>query len=313
MTANRLNTRPIEKVWGRNHLPRAFGAAVAENEPVGEIWFEDPRGGEAADILVKYLLTSETLSIQVHPDDAMARARGYRSGKDEAWLVVDAEPGARIGLGLRSAISKEELRAAALDGRIEELVDWRPARAGDVYYSPAGTIHALGPGLTLIEVQQNADLTYRLYDYGRPRELHLDEAIEAARPEPYVAPFQPYELSPGREILVDCGAFVLERWTIAAGGRLAGRGGGPVWMIPVSGGGLVDGQKLKAPNVWLVEDQSRVRIDDGSEILFAYPGQGVREELFVDTRINAAPHAFHDRRRFVPAVKVPPAFVSSLL
>ena len=312
MTANRLRTRPIEKVWGRHDLPRAFGAAVADGEPVGEIWFEDPSGG-SADLLVKYLLTSEKLSIQVHPDAAMARARGYRCGKDEAWLVVAAEPGARIGLGLRTAIGKEELRAAALDGRIEALVDWRPAHVGDVYYSPAGTIHALGPGLTLIEVQQNIDLTYRLYDYGRPRELHLDDAIEAARPEPYVAPFAPYELTPGREILVDGPAFVLERWTVAAGGRLAATAARPVWMIPVSGGGLIDGEPLAAPAVWMVEDQSRVRIDQGSEILFAYPGEGVRPELFVDTRVGAAPHGFHDRRHFVPAVKVPPAFVSSLL
>ena len=312
MTANRLETRSIEKVWGRHDLPRAFGAAMAEGEPVGEIWFEDPRGGDA-DLLVKYLLTSDKLSIQVHPDTRMAQARGYPRGKDEAWLVVAAEPGARIGLGLRTAISKDELRAAAVDGRIEQLLHWREANVGDFYFSPAGTIHALGPGLTLIEVQQNIDLTYRLYDYGRPRELHLDDAIEAALPVPYVAPFAPYEHSPGREILVDSPAFVIERWTIGTGGRLAAKAGRPVWMIPVSGGGMIDGEPLKAPTVWMVEDQSRVRIDEGSEILFAYPGGGVRDELFVDTRVTASPYGFHERRNFVPAVQIAPAFVSNLL
>lgn len=308
MTANRLNTRSIEKVWGRSDLPRAFGlAAPTAQQPVGEIWFEDSKGPRP-DLLVKYLLTSEKLSIQVHPDAAAARAYGYPSGKDEAWLVVAAEPGARIGLGLRAPISKAELRAAALDGRIEAMIDWREVSAGDVFFSPAGTIHALGPGLTLVEIQQNVDVTYRLYDYGRPRELHLDEAIAAAIPEPYVAPFEPYAYAPGREILVDSPAFVIERWTIGAGGRLAAGPERPVWLIPVRGGGLIDGQPLEAPTVWVVEDQSRIRIDEGSEVLFAYPGQGVCDALFVDTRIADAPIPGHERRHFVPARRIDPIF-----
>lgn len=306
MTANRLETRPIEKVWGRHHLPRAFAAAFEEGEePVGEIWFEDPRGGES-DLLVKYLLTSEKLSIQVHPDGPTARAAGHARGKDEAWVVVAAEPGARIGLGLRTKLGKDALRAAALDGRIEELLDWREAKVGDVYYSPAGTIHALGPGLTLIEVQENIDLTYRLYDYGRPRELHLDAAVEAARPEPYVAPFRPYEHARGRQILVDSHAFVLERWTAGAGGLLAGEPGRPVWLIPISGGGMIDGEALRAPTVWLVDDQSRVRIDEGSDILFAYAGGGVIEELLVSTRVARADGTIFERRQ-APAIRVPAA------
>jgi mannose-6-phosphate isomerase len=308
MTANRLSTRSIEKVWGRSDLPHAFGLAMeAAQQPVGEIWFED-RKGTRPDLLVKYLLTSERLSIQVHPDAAQARAHGYPCGKDEAWLVVAAEPGARIGLGLRASVSKAELRAAALDGRIEAMIDWRDVRAGDVFFSPAGTIHALGPGLTLVEIQQNVDVTYRLYDYGRPRELHLDEAIAAAIPEPYVAPFVPYSCAPGREILVDSPAFVIERWTIGAGGRLAGGPERPVWLIPVRGGGLIDGHALEAPAVWVVEDQSRVRIDEGSEVLFAYPGQGVCDALFVNTRVCDAPAPGRERRHFVPARRIDPTF-----
>lgn len=307
MSANRLSTRPIEKVWGRHDLPHAFGALWAGAQPVGEIWFGDPAAADAA-LLVKYLLTSDKLSIQVHPDDRAARAAGYRRGKDEAWIIVAAEPGARIGLGLTHEVSREELRAAALDGSIERLVRWREAKAGDVYHSPAGTIHALGPGLTLIEVQQNCDLTYRLYDYGRPRELHLDAAIAAAHPEPWEPPSRPHMLMPGREILVDCPAFVLERWTVPAGGRLAGETGRPVWAIPVRGGGLIDGQPLAAPGVWLVEDHSRVRIDPDSEILFAYPGAGVIGELFIDTRVADAASAGPDRRR--PARRIDPVFVA---
>jgi mannose-6-phosphate isomerase len=83
-------------------------------------------------------------------------------------VILEAEPEARIGLGLCHEVSRDELRAAALDGSIEQLLDWHPAKAGDVFFSPAGTVHALGAGLTLVEIQQNLDLTYRLYDYGRP-------------------------------------------------------------------------------------------------------------------------------------------------
>lgn len=303
MTANRLAKRPVEKVWGRQHLPRAFGIGQEGDEPVGEIWFQDRRGGDA-ELLIKYLLTCEKLSIQVHPDATAAQAQGHKRGKDEAWLIVDTEPGAKIGIGLRREVGKDELRRAALDGSIEELVDWREAHPGDFYYSPAGTIHALGPGLTLIEIQQNVDLTYRLYDYGRPRELQLDEAVAAALPEPYAAPFTPYQYSPGREILADGPAFVVERWTTPAGGRLAGEEGRPVWLIPVHGGGLVDSERLEPPAVWLVEDQSRVRIDEGSEMLFAYPGAGVIEELFIDTRTAARETGVEERRSYRPPVRV---------
>src|SRR5690606_8536157 len=210
MSVVRLTVRRVEKPWGRRDLPPAFGAVAAEAEPIGEIWFEDPRGRDPL-LLVKYLFTSDKLSIQVHPDDAAAREMGLRNGKDEAWLVLDAEPGAQIGLGLREAVSKEVLRAAALDGTLQDMVEWRAAVAGDSYYSPAGTIHSIGGGLKLIEVQQNMDVTYRLYDFGRPRELHLDEAVGAARSAPYIRPFQPYEKAPGRTILSEGGKFVLER------------------------------------------------------------------------------------------------------
>lgn len=307
MTASPLTKRPVEKVWGRAHLPLAFGAGDHGDEPVGEIWFQDGRGSEA-ELLVKYLMTCEKLSIQVHPDTQAAQAAGHRRGKDEAWLVIDTEPGARIGIGLTQKLSKEALRSAALDGSIEALVDWREAAPGDFYYSPAGTIHALGPGLTLIEIQQNLDLTYRLYDYGRPRELQLDEGIAAARAEPYRAAFSPYLHSPGREILAAGPAFVVERWTVAGGGLLATEEGRPVWLIPVSGTGLIDSEALAPPAVWLIEDQSRVRIDEGSEMLFAYPGVEIIETLFVDTRTTPRGAAGEERRNYRPPVRVSPSF-----
>lgn len=271
MTARQLITRRVEKPWGRRDLLPIFGAVEDEAEPVGEIWFEDPQGGDP-ELLVKYLFTSEKLSIQVHPDDEAARAAGHSRGKDEAWVVLEAEPDATIGIGLRAPASREELRAAALDGRVEEMLDWRPAKAGDVYYSPAGTVHALGPGLKLIEVQQNVDLTYRLYDYGRPRELHLDAGIAVSDPVPYEAPFAPYEAAPGRHILAEGPAFVLERWTAPVARVVEGQ----TWVVPVSGSGTIDGAPLEAGTVWLAEGRTELSTSDGADVLVAYPGGTLR-------------------------------------
>src|SRR5688500_510842 len=131
MTITRLVARRIEKVWGQRHLPSAFGTVADDAEPVGEIHFEDPRGGGRPELLVKYLFTAERLSIQVHPDDAAAHALGHPCGKDEAWLVLAAEPDAEIAIGLRRAVNKEEMRAAAVDGRVEDLEDWHEEVEGD--------------------------------------------------------------------------------------------------------------------------------------------------------------------------------------
>ena len=132
--------------------------------------------------MAKYLFTTERLSIQVHPDDATARQRGYPRGKDECWIVLDAGEDAELGIGTVRDVPLDELMAAARDGSIVDLMDWRRPKKGDFIYNPAGTIHALGPGLTVLEIQQAVDLTYRLYDYGRPRELHLEEAADVVRP-----------------------------------------------------------------------------------------------------------------------------------
>lgn len=175
----------VEKPWGRDDLPADFGSFGGRR--VGEIWFTHP-DGDAASILVKFLFTSERLSIQVHPDDAAAKAAGLARGKDECWLVLGADAGAELGVGLKAPASKAALRQAALDGSIAEMIDWRAPRVDDFIYNPAGTIHAIGGGMIIVEVQQNIDRTYRLYDYGRPRELHLDEGLAVAATSPVADP-----------------------------------------------------------------------------------------------------------------------------
>ncbi len=278
MPARRLTTKRVEKPWGRHDLWPGFEDAAPGGDPVGEVWFEDE--GKDPELLIKYLFTSEKLSIQVHPDDKAAQAHGYKRGKDEAWVILSAEPHATIAIGTLAPMTQDELRASALDGSIEDKVDWKAVKAGDFYYSPAGTVHAIGPGLTLVEVQQNVDLTYRLYDYGRPRELHLDDGVAVSKPVPFVAPHAPREISAGRTVLADGPAFVLERWSAAAEGTLTPEEGRPVWIVPLAGGGTVDGDTLEAGGVWLTEDATRLQLADGIDMLVAYPGKAVAEGLW---------------------------------
>lgn len=272
MPATRLITKRVEKPWGRRHLWPGFENVPCGGDPVGEIWFEMP-DGSSPELLVKYLFTSERLSIQVHPDDAAARAQGYPRGKDEAWVVLAAEPHATIAIGTRYPMSRAELRASAIDGSIEDKVFWKPVKSGDVFYSPAGTVHAIGAGLTIVEVQQNVDLTYRLYDYGRPRELHLEEGIAVSDPVPYVAPHVPCDKGGGRTVLTCGPAFVLERWAGARKTAVKAGEGRPVWLIPISGAGTIDGEPFEPGGVWYVPDEATIDVGDASNILVAYPGK----------------------------------------
>ena len=268
MVSARLSTIRVEKPWGRHRLWPGFADPAPEGMPVGEIWFEAPSDHDS-ELLVKYLFTSEKLSIQVHPDDAQARAKGFARGKDEAWVVLDAAPESTIALGTVRPLSRSDLRAAALDGSIEALVDWKPVAAGDVIYSPANTIHAIGAGITLIEVQQNVDLTYRLYDYGRPRELHLEDGVSVSDPVPFVVPRLGGERAPGRQVLASTGKFILERWTWRGAREL--KLGADGWLIPVIGSGQLDGSPFAAGECWMLNESANVSIDPDSEVLFASP------------------------------------------
>ena len=195
----KLATKIVDKPWGKRGIDPRFG--VDADRQVGEIWFEPPPGREL-DVMAKYLFTTERLSIQVHPDDEQARKRGHPRGKDECWIVLDVDDDAELGIGTIRDIDPNELMQAARDGSIVDLMDWRKPSKGDFIYNPAGTIHALGPGLTVMEIQQAVDLTYRLFDYGRPRELHLDEAADVVRPCPHDNKLDTH-VNGGSRLLVD--------------------------------------------------------------------------------------------------------------
>ncbi|HEX3423109.1 MAG TPA: class I mannose-6-phosphate isomerase [Sphingomicrobium sp.] len=239
----------IEKPWGRSELPQGFEPPYGKR--IGEVWFT---GAGDQPLLAKYLFTSERLSIQVHPDDAQARARGLPRGKFECWYIVSAEPNSTLGLGLKSRLSPGELRSAALDGSIEELIDWRRVAAGDFFLVPPGTIHAIGAGISLIEFQQNSDVTYRLYDYGRPRELHLQDGISVSSAEPY-SDRDAGHLDPSEHrVLVDGPEFVLVHSTADS---LEDR---TRWIIPIEGK-VRSGDEIAEPGeCLLLEAGERIEI-----------------------------------------------------
>ena len=278
MPAVRLETKRVEKPWGRMKLWPGFDDVAPGGAPVGEIWFQTAGGGDP-DLLIKYLFTSEKLSIQVHPDDAQAQARGYPRGKDEAWVILAADPTATIAVGTKAAMTADELRAASLDGSIEDKMVWHPAKKDDFFYSAAGTVHAIGPGLTLVEVQQNVDLTYRLYDYGSDRELHLDDGVAVSDPVPYVPPYTPAEIAPGRTMLSDSPKFVLERWSHTGTGTLKSDGR-PIWLVPLAGDGTIDGAAFTAGGVWLAEGDTALTLGAGTDLLVAYTGPGRIEAIW---------------------------------
>lgn len=273
----RLHRHVVRKPWGRSDVPYPVPDEDTGSEPIGEIWFDD-RTNPDPDLLVKQLFTSERLSIQVHPDDEAARLRGFPRGKNEAWFILSAEPGASIALGPKQAVSADELRAAALDGGIEELMNWRPVQAGDFIYSPAGTIHAIGAGLTLIEVQQNLDLTYRLYDYGRPRDLHLDEGLAVASLQPFVDAGAPTQQN-GRDILTSGSSFVIERWRGEYSGKLNVGPNQSVLLIPIAAGGRVEAAELDPGSVWKLTGPAALQLTETADLLIAYSGPAVDPDL----------------------------------
>jgi mannose-6-phosphate isomerase len=268
VTARRLATKYVEKPWGRYTLPALF--PDGDGQRIGEVWFEGP-DGQHPPLLVKYIFTSERLSIQVHPNDAEGRERGLPGGKSECWYILDAEADARLGVGMREPLSGEALRAAALDGSIEALMDWKVVKAGDFFYIPAGTVHAIGAGVSLVEVQQNVDVTYRLYDYGRPRELHLDDGVAVSHAEPY------HRLSPNLAMIGDAdlldrnhAPFILHLRSYGSGDSVhIGSEDGPSWFIPLTGSGGLDGQRWAAGECWLLDGPAHFASAENSRILIA--------------------------------------------
>ncbi len=255
----KLRPTPSERVWGGDRL-KAFVPGFADlktDEPVGEAWlvYADneitngvyrgrtlqavaselgetvlgsssvQRYGSQVPLLAKFLDAADKLSVQVHPNDAYARSHEADSGhlgKTEAWYIITAEPDASIIWDVKKDVTKEALRAAIDEGTVENLLRVVPVAAGDVVYNPAGTVHAVGAGILLFEIQQSSDLTYRLYDYkrkdaaGKERELHVDKGLEVLTFQTdRDAKVPPRAVSEHVTQLVRSPFFVMEHWEVA--------------------------------------------------------------------------------------------------
>lgn len=264
----KLSAHAVEKPWGKSDLPPQF-AAQADGRRIGEIWFEEA-SGRRLPLLVKYIFTSERLSVQVHPNDEQAQAKGEANGKTECWYVLAAEPDSTIALGLRAPANADTLRAAALDGSIEQLMDWKPVKAGDFFYVPAGTVHAIGAGIALIEVQQQSDITYRLYDYGRPRELHLEDGLAVAQGVPYAARLMTHVTAGDSRTLVPGPHFRLDY--VEASGTVEALSDAERWVLPLEGEVSVGGETGRPGDCLLVPAGEALAARDGAKLLVAAAG-----------------------------------------
>jgi mannose-6-phosphate isomerase len=235
MPIEHASGRVVHKPWGASDL-RPWSSIDGTNDAVGELWFERAdKNASIPALLLKLLFTSEPLSIQVHPDDTFARAMGMPNGKSEAWYIVSAKPDAKIGVGLKHRVTPQQLRASIRDGSIVDLVQWRPVAEGDVFFIPAGTIHALGAGIVLAEIQQHSDATFRLFDYGRGRELHEDNGVAAADAGPLQLAGTASRLTRERSVLVASQHFVFEKVDLAAGSSWALLAEPETWILVLDG------------------------------------------------------------------------------
>jgi len=258
----RLQPSLREKVWGRTRLEPWFADSTVK---IGEAWYLADR---ELPLLVKLIFTSERLSVQVHPDDGEDGPRG----KTEMWHILAAEPGASIALGFREPLTRERLRAATLSGEIEHLVNWIPVKAGETYFTPAHTVHAIGAGIVLCEIQQNSDVTYRLWDYGRPRPLHVEQAVPIADLSRHPGAAHPAPIGKGHRTLVWSKHFVTETVRLEAGEEFTPAAQKCQLWIAIAGAGAIGDHAVRAGEVWLLPEcgEQPAITGDGASFLRTY-------------------------------------------
>jgi mannose-6-phosphate isomerase len=261
------------RVWGYQDL-RPWFDVHSEDGPLGEAWLTGdmclvatgPHKGKRLDalfqeaheallgpgvsatdspLLIKVIFAREKLSVQVHPDDRMAQKYGDPRGKTECWYALAAEPRAEVAVGLKPGVTLERVEQVIHNGTLEECLNILPVQQGDMIFVDAGTVHAIWPGAILLETQQNCDLTYRMYDYGRPRELHIEKAIEATRLNTRAGKVTP-EVMPDRSVLIDTEYFRVERIPVAARRDssslcTAGSAAGLSYLFAAAGVGQISG------------------------------------------------------------------------
>ncbi|WP_088183233.1 class I mannose-6-phosphate isomerase [Sphingobium sp. Z007] len=263
----KLHRHYVSKPWGSEHIPPAFDARCGGR--IGEIWFQEmPDRG--LPLLVKYIFTTERLSIQVHPNDEQARAIGQAQGKSECWYILDCVPDAVIGIGFKAPISEADFRASISDGSIVDLMHWQSVKQGDFFFIPAGTVHAIGAGIILAEIQQNSDITYRLFDYGRPRELHVEAGAAVSRLGTYEGPSTHAGIDADKSLFNVSGApFTVFKRLFIVGEEPHWPQAALFWFLPLSGSGLVDGQAFSAGECWLLSGEPDMELLEDCAALVA--------------------------------------------
>jgi mannose-6-phosphate isomerase len=243
MAPFRVDPKFDTRVWGSRDLRPWYDRVADQGDPIGEVWLTGdmclaatgPHAGKRLDalfaeapeallgkgtpsvgspLLIKMLFAKEKLSVQVHPDDKMAQKYGEPRGKTECWYALAAEPGAQVAVGLKPGVTLEQVKEGIHDGTLESSLSLLSVEPGDLIFVDAGTVHAIWPGSVLLETQQNCDLTYRMFDYGRPRELHIEKSLEATKLETRAGKVKPTVLA-DRTILIDADYFRVERIPIA--------------------------------------------------------------------------------------------------
>jgi mannose-6-phosphate isomerase len=269
------------RVWGFRDL-RPWFDRVADKEPIGEAWLtgdecliaSGPHKGEklgalfsasheallgagapaGSPLLIKIIFAREKLSVQVHPDDAMARKYGEPRGKTECWYALAAEPGATVAAGLKPGTTIDQVREEIAAGTLEQSLNALPIARGDMVFVDAGTVHAIWPGSILLETQQNSDITYRMFDYGRPRELHIEKSLEATKLTTRAGKIPPKKLS-DRTVLIDADYFRVEQIAmngsrgnlVRTGASMRGEAEKPglAYLFAAAGAGRLSGSGLE--------------------------------------------------------------------
>jgi mannose-6-phosphate isomerase len=272
----RLQPKFAARVWGQDNL-QPWYADTGLDGKVGEAWLTGPEciaetgphagqslgemsvefpgqlGNGEFPILVKMLFPSEKLSVQVHPDNEQAQSLGLKRGKTECWYVLEAVPGAFVMCGLKSGVDIDDLRRGALNGSMEQMLEQVPVEAGDMVFVDAGTVHAIGPGVVLLEVQQTCDVTYRLFDYGRARELHLDQGLAVVKLKTDAGKTDPKpNTSGGYTRLIETEYFVLDRFDLAASTVIEMSMDGIGCVVAIKGAAAVNEVEVEAGHAVVV-------------------------------------------------------------
>lgn len=272
MTLELASERVVPKPWGKTDL-RPWSELGRDGAPIGELWFEraDPSAPEPS-LLLKLLFTDEALSIQVHPNDAFAQQIGLPHGKTEAWYILSADPEAKLALGLKHKLTASQLRTAIGNGSLPDLVHWQQVQTGDAVLVAAGTIHAIGAGLVIAEIQQHSDATFRLFDYGRGRELHVDSAVGAATPGPPLPHAVAQRLNHARLVVARSPYFVFEQIDLPSDSCWEIDASSETWILLLDGNASFNLLTVRPGQaVYVEKQQAHLRAGpSGTKALMAY-------------------------------------------